>query len=264
VRRLFFVPALFLCLAATEALALSGTPYLAPGAFDVVHLLPPPPALNSAAQRDDIDAIIAAQKAASPERTKLAEEDAKVDLARFAFVLAPDFSFGKVPDVTAFLQKVRRETTGPSNIVKDCWERSRPFVADNRVHPPGSMQRDTANRPGAAVENSAPHDAASPCLPPEASTPAYTYSYPSGHSTFGAMTAILLADMVPEKRAELFQRGWDYGRSRVVGGVHFPSDVEAGRIQATVMTALMMQNPDFKTDFAAARAELRAALGLSR
>jgi acid phosphatase (class A) len=77
------------------------------------------------------------------------------------------------------------------------------------------------------------------------------------------MTAILLANMVPEKRGELFARGWDYGQSRVIGGVHFPSDVESGRIEATAMVALMMQNPDFRNDFAAARAELRKGLGLS-
>ena len=53
------------------------------------------------------------------------------------------------------------------------------------------------------------------------------------------MTAILLANMVPEKRGELFARGWDYGWSRVVGGVHFPTDIESGRIEATAMAALM-------------------------
>ena len=78
------------------------------------------------------------------------------------------------------------------------------------------------------------------------------------------MTAILLANMVPEKRSELFARGWDYGQSRVVGGVHFPTDVESGRIEATAMVALMMQNADFRTDFAVAKAELRKALGLSQ
>jgi acid phosphatase (class A) len=77
------------------------------------------------------------------------------------------------------------------------------------------------------------------------------------------MTAILLANMVPEKREALFARGWEYGRNRVVGGVHYPSDVEAGRIEATVLVSAMMQNPAFKTDFAASRAELRQVIGLT-
>jgi acid phosphatase (class A) len=77
------------------------------------------------------------------------------------------------------------------------------------------------------------------------------------------MTAILLAEMVPEKRAQLFARGWEYGRNRIVAGVHFPTDVASGRIAATVMVATMMQNPGFKTDLATARAELRRAMGLT-
>jgi len=113
------------------------------------------------------------------------------------------------------------------------------------------------------VENTAPHDAASPCRPAEP-TPAFSYSYPSGHARYGAVTAILLANMVPEKRRELFARGWDYGQSRVVGGVHFPTDVESGRIEATAMVALMMQNAEFRADLAAARVELRRSLGLSQ
>ena len=48
-----------------------------------------------------------------------------------------------------------------------------------------------------------------------------------------------------------------------MAGVHFPSDIEAGRISATAMVAVMMQNAAFKSDFATAKAELRTALGLT-
>src|SRR5947209_20328887 len=112
------------------------------------------------------------------------------------------------------------------------------------------MQQQVAGISG--EKNTAPHDGSSPC-PPLMPTPAYSYSYPSGHSTRGALDAILLAQMVPEKRAEIFARGWDFGLSRVVGGVHYPSDVEAGRIDATAIVAIMMQNAGFQTDLAAAR-----------
>jgi len=55
-------------------------------------------------------------------------------------------------------------------------------------------------------------------------------------------------------------RGWDYGESRVVGGVHFSHGRRIRQIEATAMVALMMQNADFKADLAAARAELRRSL----
>ena len=70
--------------------------------------------------------------------------------------------------------------------------------------------------------------------------------------------------MVPEKRAAIFARAAEYGENRVILGVHFPSDIEAGRMNATAMIAVMMQNPDFKTDLAAARAEVRGVLGLTK
>jgi len=55
--------------------------------------------------------------------------------------------------------------------------------------------------------------------------------------------------MVPEKRTELFARGWQYGEQRIASGVAYPSDWEAGHIGATVMVTLMLQKPEFKTGF---------------
>ena len=242
------------------ATALSQSPYLQRRDFDVVHLLPPPPAAGSPAEQNDIETVLRMQSASSPERIKLAEDDATAGLAAFATVLGKDFDISKLPVVAAFFRKVGRDTQFATTIGKDCWERSRPFVSDTRIHPPGAMREQVLSRKGAA--NTAPHDSASPC-PPAKPTPAYSYSYPSGHATFGAMTAILLAQMVPEKRSELYARGWDFGDSRIVGGVHYPSDVEAGRIDAASLVTVMTLNHDFQADLSAAKAELRAALGLS-
>src|SRR6266567_2231256 len=262
-RKLFLLPALLLCLGATPALSLSDSPYLAPGAFDAVNLLPPPPEPNSTEQKRDVERVLQTQKTSTPERMRLAQADARVDLSRFADVLGPNFMPDKMPVVAAFFRKVARDTGPVVGMAKDCWERPRPFVVNAQIHPPGQMQQATAIAPGTVAQNTAPHGPGSPCLP-AGPTPAFSYSYPSGHSTFGAVTGILLANMVPEKRRELFARAWDYGESRVVGGVHFPTDVESGRIEATAMVALMMQNAEFRADLAAARVELRRSLGLSQ
>ena len=205
IRIVFFSSALLL-VAVAPAAALSDGPYIAPGTFDVLHLLAPPPSPGSDAERKDIEAVVRMQQASTPERMRLAQEDAMTSLDRFASVLGPAFHPDKLPAVSAFFRKVDRERSFITNLAKDCWERPRPFVLDNRVHPPGTMQQDTLNRPGS--RNIAPHDVESPC-PPAIPTPAYSYSYPSGHSTFGATVAILLAQMVPEKRAELTSFGAD-------------------------------------------------------
>jgi acid phosphatase (class A) len=72
---------------------------------------------------------------------------------------------------------------------------------------------------------------------------------------------VLLAQMIPEKREELFARGWKFALNRVVGGVHYRSDVEAGRIAGTVLACEIFKSPSFKKEFEKARVELRGALG---
>ena len=87
-------------------------------------------------------------------------------------------------------------------------------------------------------------------------------SYPSGHATVGTLMGIELANMLPEKRAQIMARAWEFGHNREVGGIHYPSDIEMGRIAGTVIAQTISTHPDFKVEFEAARAELRAALGL--
>ena len=255
----YLLGAALLMLSATPALSLSNDTYLSPGQVDAILLLPPPPPATSELQKRELNDVLAAQKQRTPALIKRSLDD-KVDLFGFANVMGPKFTPENIPSAAAFIRKVGRETGAQVNLVKDCWERPRPFVVSKEVHPPGTMAQDMAMKPGEPEKNTAPHDASSPCRPVEA--PAFSYSYPSGNANFGTTTAILLAAMVPEKRTEIFARGWEYGENRLVAGVHFPSDIESGRISATAMVAVMMQNAAFKADFAAAKAELRSALGL--
>ena len=80
--------------------------------------------------------------------------------------------------------------------------------------------------------------------------PKATPSYPSGHTTFAYVMAILLANMVPEKSVAIFDRAASYGYNRVVVGAHFPTDVEAGRIAGTVIDSVFLHEPRFLTDSA--------------
>lgn len=214
--------------------------YLAPSQVDLLQLLPPPPAPDSAAQKRDMQAMLDAQRHRTAAQTKRTEEDAEINVFRFADVLGPNFTKENLPKLTAFFDRVRHSESPIVGAAKDYWHRPRPFEASARIHPSPGLKEGVANNDGT-----------------------YNASYPSGHSTFGATCAIILGDMVPEKRAELFARGWEFGQNRVIGGVHYPTDVETGRIDATVLVYAMMQNPNYESDFASAEAELRAALGLA-
>ena len=54
-------------------------------------------------------------------------------------------------------------------------------------------------------------------------------SYPSGHSCVSASAARVIAAHFPEHAAELNTQVAEAGRSRVIGGIHYPVDVSAGQ-----------------------------------
>ena len=57
--------------------------------------------------------------------------------------------------------------------------------------------------------------------------------------------AVILGTMVPEKRAALFARAADYGQSRIIVGVHYLTDIDAGRSAGTAIAALLLATPAF-------------------
>jgi acid phosphatase (class A) len=235
-------------------------PYSTPVIFDATRLLAPPP-VDAAAQARDIEAVRSAQRLRTPEQAMQAEASSSVDVFLFASVLGPRFTAERLPLTAAFFSRAYRGALPALQAAKDCWNRERPFVVDPGLAPLERSFASTRLRSAPApVQAASLPPADSPCTAPDGAR-LYSPSYPSGHATVGAMMAILLARMVPEKREKLFALGWGYGEARVVSGVHFPSDVEAGRILGTVLVQLMQEDGRFRADLRSARAELRAALG---
>jgi acid phosphatase (class A) len=68
-----------------------------------------------------------------------------------------------------------------------------------------------------------------------------------------------LAELVPSRADAILQRGRDYGDSRVVCGLHYPSDVEAGRTIAAAALARLHADPAFRRALDEARSELAQA-----
>lgn len=84
-------------------------------------------------------------------------------------------------------------------------------------------------------------------------------SYPSGHAAIGWAWALTLAEIAPAKASSIIARGKAFGESRVICGVHFPSDVAAGQTMGAATVARLHADPAFLEDLAAARAELAKA-----
>ena len=85
-------------------------------------------------------------------------------------------------------------------------------------------------------------------------------SYPSGHATYGTVIGLVLAEMLPEKKQEIFKRIEDYGYSRMVSSVHFRSDVYAGEVAGGAIAARLFMNAVFRDEFQQAKNELRKAI----
>ena len=82
-------------------------------------------------------------------------------------------------------------------------------------------------------------------------------SYPSGHATISRTFALIIADLAPERRGEFFARADEAALNRVIGGVHHPSDIEAGKQAAAAVYARFLENPSFHADMEALRRHLK-------
>jgi acid phosphatase (class A) len=51
------------------------------------------------------------------------------------------------------------------------------------------------------------------------------------------------------------KRGQEIGWDRVIAGVHFPSDVYAGRVLGQTLAQAMLKSPDFQRRLTQAKAE---------
>lgn len=229
-----FALAALLIIAATPAFSISEKPYMAANEVDFATLIPPPPAETSLLGKLDDQFILDAQKNMSPQRMA----DIQRDFAQDVFVvgqpvLGPNFSKEKLPTTDAFFAKVIKEAGVGVGPLKQKYKKLRPFQYDKNIHTPENIAKGSMGP-----------------------------TYPSGHSTTGAITAILLSQIVPEKRDALYERGWEYGTNRVMSGAAYPSDWDAAHMIAELAVFQMMKNPDFRSDFQAVKAEIRKGLDL--
>ena len=84
-----------------------------------------------------------------------------------------------------------------------------------------------------------------------------TTSYPSTHSEIGWGLALLLVEIGPREAAnDILGRGFEYGRSRVIAGYNYPSDVQTARLWASATLAHLHTIPEFQKLLQAAKDEL--------
>jgi acid phosphatase (class A) len=198
---------------------------------DPLRLLPAPPDVDSSATREELDRILEIQTTRTPEREAQARAD--VELSVFRLLPGAEDEGLRAADLSSLVSlsdRLRDQVLKSIEPVKEAFGRPRPFVLEPRIHP---------------------------CVP-SPTTP----SYPSGHAAFAAASARVLITAAPEREEGIARRARAYAWSRVVCGVHYPSDVAAGELLGRTIAARLLASPAFLRTLDAARCDLRAALGL--
>jgi acid phosphatase (class A) len=197
---------------------------------DLLKLLPPAPLPGSAVDKQDVAMMLDMQAKRTQAMCDFAQADAELSLKRFLAPLGLTLN-GDTIETDLLMKSMVGQMRSASDSAKNFYKRPRPY--DYNV--------------GLA-----------PCIN---KVPFSGYSYPSGHVAFGYLLAALLTQAVPEQQAKWFDRAAEYGRSRMVGGVHFPTDIEGGRIMGLLLAERALRDPAINAQLQLAKPELRRALG---
>lgn len=93
------------------------------------------------------------------------------------------------------------------------------------------------------------------CLPEQQEELSTNGSFPSGHTSIGWATALVLAELNPDRQNEILKRGYEMGQSRVICGYHFQSDVDAGRLTGSAIVARLHADEGFQKQLEKAKKE---------
>ncbi|MCM2267728.1 MAG: phosphatase PAP2 family protein [Elusimicrobiales bacterium] len=187
---------------------------------------PAPPAAGSQQDQADLAVLKEWQLKRTPEECARANAGAHADYDKFFGDISP---FAEpLPEAAAVIfKRIKQESDGAAAEIKKRFKRQRPFLRDASLEP-------CLGRIGGLA-------------------------YPSGHATISRVLALVLADLVPEHRDDFLVRADQAALDRVVGGVHHPSDIEAGKLLADRLYKAFKKSKKFKRDMQTLKALLPEA-----
>ncbi|HNW44517.1 MAG TPA: phosphatase PAP2 family protein [Elusimicrobiales bacterium] len=185
--------------------------YLDIAALDL-RAVPPAPAAGSAQDKADFETLLAWQAARTPAQCNAARAEMEHSFEVFFGKITP-FVSPQPAEVGAFFKNVGEDSIAAHRYLKDVYKRDRPFLRDARIKP---------------------------CIARVGG-----YAYPSGHAAMSRLFALILGDLAPARRKEFIARADEAALNRIIGGVHHPTDIEAGRILANELYRNLLKRPDF-------------------
>jgi len=198
---------------------------------DAGVFLPAPPALGSAQFYSDSCIYEQSKALRDTPRGEMAIADRSTSPIYFAKIFSEPFGYEisqeATPEIFLLIKRVIPTVRQAVSGAKSKYMRLRPFV---QFDEPSATPQDDKGMRG-------------------------TGSYPSGHSTRGWALALVLSEINPAAQDALLIRGYEYGESRVILGVHYESDVEAARLSASASVVRMHQDEGFLRQLERAKKE---------
>ena len=217
-----------LLMSVTPTYAEDAAPFVTDADVSLVDLIPAPPAQDGDVTKAELAAYHAMEAARTDDQAKFAIADDEETVFRFLEGMGIKLDPAKLPITTKFFERVAATEGATVDPAKKIFARPRPPLVDPTIKPLIKLSSSGA--------------------------------YPSGHATLGMLFGITLSKIMPAKKAEFMARAVQFGQSRFVVGVHYPSDLEASKMAGAAVANAMLHNPAFLTEMENAKAELLAAM----
>ena len=194
-------------------------PYYLTGKEDAWRDFPSKPALGSAIDQEDLLITLSLQTSRTEDQKNEALRDKGYTIKLMTDVIDSDFET-RYPNVFKVLSSADIDSYFINTMIKKANGRLRPFV-----------QHPTLVVPMFTVGD---------------------FSYPSGHATGMELQARILGQLFPDKSDALLRRARQVADGRVVAGVHYASDTEAGLALGDLLYTEIAAKNSFQKDLSAA------------
>jgi len=198
----------------------AGATVQAPGYAALIGDFPRP---GTDGAKADLAILLWLQRTRTREDILRAESEVIPHLGIFSAVTGRDLESSHFPLTQALAAEAMHDLRRATGALKEQYARPRPYDASPDIHPA------VAREP--------------------------TFSYPSGHSAWGMVEAELLATLQPRAAEAILARGRQVGYDRCLGGVHYPSDVDAGQRVGMAFGQDWLAEPGRRLRLEQARAE---------
>jgi len=189
--------------------------YYLTGNEEEIAQFPKAPALGSQIDLSDLAVVLTVQASRTPEQIAEAKLDSQYSIKLMTDVVDPAFATS-YPKTYALLEHVNADEVLIMGMLKKQNGRLRPYVQ----HPILVIPVVSAKE----------------------------FIFPSGHASGSHLQARLLGKLFPAKAEDLLRRARQIADSRVVAGVHYPSDTEVGINLGEILFKKLESNSKFQAD----------------